>query len=81
MRLVKCEYDPKVHAFQKKTDNFAILCEFRESGMKCAAVEDIDYSSVKHGVTTLNASIKRFKMTGIYAKMCKGKIYLVNENI
>lgn len=78
MRLVPCN-DSEIKGF-KPTSNFKILNEFAESDMTCAAVEEHNCKSAESCASSLNISIKRFKMVGLRAFSRKGKVYLMKTS-
>lgn len=75
------EADIKKVGNYKRTKIFALLEDFKNSGMKCARVEGWSYASPKTGANSINDSIKRYKFYGIKACAKHGEIYLVNENV
>lgn len=80
MRLIPYDLQKIQKNAYKKSDNLLLLEEFRDSGMKCAKVEGFTQKTAGYCATSLNASIKRYKMFNIRAMTRKGKVYLVREN-
>lgn len=76
MRLTEVNYE-EANAGYKKTKLYAILCEFRDSKMKCARIDDTEYVSAGSGASAFKKSIKRFGFAGIECFTRKGCIYLV----
>lgn len=79
MKLVKCDINKVGGMLYKKSCNLKILEEFVESGMECAKVEGWNHSNASVCVTSLNLSIKRYKIGGIHAITRKGEVYLVKQ--
>ena len=74
MRFKKCEYK----GYHRKKELFNFLMEFKSAGIKCAVVEDWNYSSAEVGARSINACSSRYGLH-IIARTQKGQIYLINE--
>ena len=75
------EADIKKVGNYKRTKIFALLEDFKNSGMKCAKLEGWSYASAKTGTNSISESIKRYNFDGIRAVAKRGEIYLVNDNV
>lgn len=75
------EADIKKVGNYRRTKIFALLEDFKNSGMKCAKLEGWSYANTKTGTTSITESIKRYKFYGIHAVTRRGEIYLVNDNV
>lgn len=82
MRLVA--YDVRklggVKGFYKKSANLELLEEFANSNMICAEVVDYHQCNATSCASSLNHSIKRYKMNGIEAHERKGKVFLIKKS-
>ena len=63
----------------KSTKILDLLKEFTESDATAARVDDHEYKSSTSAAATINASAKRFGMTGIKAISRNNKTYLIKE--
>ncbi len=70
MKLVKVDRNQIPGTYQM-TKLLQLLNEFVESGLACARVADHTYSSAYSGVAALNASAKRFGLSGGGKSACK----------
>lgn len=76
MRLVP--YDrKKIKRFYKMSDNYQILKEFAESDHDCMKVEGWTCKTAGYCATSLNGSIKRYKINGMFAVSRKGEVFLI----
>ena len=65
----------------KKTKNYEILKEFKDSGLVCAEIEKHGHVCARYCCNSLTSSIKRFGFTGIKVCARKERVFLVNENL
>ncbi len=63
----------------KNTKLLEVLKEFTDSEMTAARVDDHGYKGHTAAAQALNASAKRFNMTGIKAITRNGILYLIKE--
>lgn len=75
--------DAKMYSkgFYTKTKNFKIIEDFVNSGLNCAEVKEFTNKSSYGCATSLNVSIKRFKVAGIKAIVCKNRVFLVKTDM
>ena len=64
-----------------KTKNLRVLEEFRDSDLDCAEVKEYTQCSPDCCATSLNNSIKVFRLNRLRAIVRKGKVYLIKEPI
>lgn len=76
MRFVAC--DETIFA---RSDNFRLLSEFVDSGLKCAKVEGSHHKSPHYCASSLNQSAKRYNFFSVKAVVRNGELYLINESI
>ena len=79
MRLVKVEKFPG-RAPYKATKTLKLLCEFRDSDMDCAKVEDYHYANATSAQASIAGSIKHFKFANIVCTVRNGSVYLLKTN-
>ena len=71
------EYDyKKVKIYN---DLYKLLEEFRDSGLKCAILEDVQYSNAEVGARSINQSCARYNYPYIKAVVNNGQIFLINK--
>jgi hypothetical protein len=75
MKLVP--YDINKAKRRPKTDNFAVLEEFANSGLECVMIEDYTQKNANICATSLRTSIKRYRRAGVSAFVRDGKVFLV----
>ena len=76
MRFVKCDFN---EVEKKRKSNLSkLILEFRDSGIKCAKLEDWKYCSPRCGAGTINRSAKNLKLHHIKAVVIDDNIYLIN---
>ena len=63
----------------KKTKNQKILEDFVNSNMDCAEVKDFTCKTASYCATSLNISIKRYKLSGVQALSRKGRVFLIKN--
>jgi hypothetical protein len=61
----------------KKSKNYLLLTDFMESDMDCAKVENYTQKCARHCSTSLNISIKRYRMGGIRSIVRDGEVFLI----
>lgn len=76
MRFVACN-----ETIFARSDNFRLLSEFVDSGLKCAKIEGSTHSDPHCCASSLNLSAKRYNFFSVKAVVRKGEVYLVNESI
>ena len=79
MRLVEVDKLPG-KAFYKPTKVYKLLCEFRDSSMDCAKIEDYDYKNATSAQASIRNSIKHFKFLNIVCTAREGNVYLLKTN-
>lgn len=72
MKLTKCDIN-EAKKFYKRTKIYNLLCEFRDSDMTCARVDETNYSSAGVGAQTIRKSAQRFKFYDILVISHNGK--------
>lgn len=82
MKLVACDIRKLggVKSFYKKSANLILLEEFVNSNMNCARVDDFPQCDAKSCSSSLNASIRRYKMNGIEAHCVRNHVYLIKKS-
>ena len=60
-----------------KSENLKILEEFVKSDMECAKIEDYPQKSAMVCISSLQGSIKRYRIAGIQAMLRNGEAYLI----
>lgn len=63
--------------FYVRSENRRILEEFADRGFACARVDDYTQCNARCCASSLNASIKRFKIGNIKAMVRKNKVFLI----
>jgi len=63
----------------KKTKNQKILEDFANSDMDCAEVKDFTQANAWICASSLNHSIKNFKLLNIQAISRKGRVFLIKN--
>lgn len=81
MTFTEYDYSKIERGFYKKTKNLDLLDKFRESGLKCAKVEDWTNKDAGQAAASLAQSIKRYKFNGIIAMSRGGEVFLINKEI
>lgn len=80
MRLIPYDLKKIAPNAYKKSDNLLILEEFQNSGLECARVEGFTQACARYCATSLNNSIRRYKISNTRAIIRKGKVYLIKED-
>ena len=82
MKLVA--YDIKnlsgFRTFYKQSANLELLEKFARGNLSCARVEDFPHRDAKACAGSLQASIKRYRMTSIEAHYVKGMVILIKRS-
>lgn len=79
MRLVKVD-KLSGKAFYKPTKVYKLLCEFRDSEMDCAKIEECDYANTNSAQASITKAIKHFKFLNIVCTAREGNVYLLKTN-
>lgn len=56
-----------------------LIKDFRDSGFKCAILENWEYANALVGARSINTACKRYKTEYVRAIVRKEQIYLVND--
>lgn len=80
MRLIPYDLKKIEPRMYKRSENLMILEEFQNSGLECAKVERFTQACARYCATSLNNSIKRYKISNTRAIIRKGKVYLIKED-
>lgn len=75
--------NPNEYIRFKSTKNLEILDEFINSGFEMVRLEgaDKEYKNAESCVSSLSASIKRFKRDNIKATVIDGEAFLINTDL
>lgn len=76
MKFVPCN-----ETIYARSDNFRLLDEFMQSGLKCARVEGSTHKKPCSCTSSLNESAKRFNFFSVKAVVRNGEVYLINTSI
>lgn len=80
MKLVPYEVENiPGHSMYTKTKNLKLLEEFVNSGLDCAEVKDYTQKNATVCATSLAASIKNFRMTGVRVIQRKDRVFLIKN--
>ena len=79
MRLIPYDLKKVKPGMYKKSENLLILEEFQDSGLECARLEGFTQAKARYCASSLNMSIKRYKISNVRAITRKGKVYLIKE--
>lgn len=77
MELIPCD-KKELGRIWKPTKNFEILQEFAQSDLDCVRAK-YDHACAKNAATSLNKSIRIFRMDGIKVVLRKDKVYLIKD--
>lgn len=80
MKLIPYDAEKIRPEMYKKSKNLLILEEFQNSGLECARVEGFTQANAGYCASSLNLSIKHYKIYNIRAISRKGKVYLIKES-
>lgn len=76
MTLVPYE---NINECKYRTDNYRILSEFAKSDLDCAEIKDFTQKKASYCATSLQRSIKIYKMASIECVFRKGKVLLIKK--
>lgn len=80
MKLVPYDRKKLGYITYTKTKNFKILTEFIDSGMECAKVEGWSNKYAHYCSSSLQQSIKWFKMNNVRAITRNGEVFLIRTD-
>lgn len=78
MTLVPYE---NINECKYRTDNYRILSEFAKSDLDCAEIKDFTQKKASYCATSLQRSIKIYKMASIECVFRKGKVLLIKKKM
>lgn len=78
MTLVPYE---NINECKYRTDNYRILSEFAKSDLDCAEIKDFTHKKASYCASSLQRSIKIYKMASIKCVFRKGKVLLIKKKM
>lgn len=79
MKLVP--FNGKLGGFYKKTDNYELILQFRDSKLACAEIEGYPQKDAYICSGSLKQTLKRYNIRGIRVAVRNGRVFLIREEI
>ena len=81
MNFIPCDKNAIAIVRNVRSDNFALLSNFADSGLECAKVEGYPHKSAEGCASALRAAIKNYRMFTIRVVKRGDEVYLIRNPI